>query len=81
VKMLSNILFTLFACVVAAVNALEAPTPPGLTWLYTCNATLADAIEVGAGPHGTRKVIPITGGWFKGPRMSGMATQAKDTVV
>jgi hypothetical protein len=42
--------------------------------LYSLNCTLGPSIAVGSGPHGTRTVIPITGGTFSGPRLSGMDT-------
>ncbi|KAI0021304.1 hypothetical protein F4780DRAFT_738956 [Xylariomycetidae sp. FL0641] len=51
--------------------ALAAPAAPGLTPLYTMNATLGAPIAVGRGWRGQRTVIPITGGTFGGPRMSG----------
>ncbi len=54
-------------------DATTPPKPPTLTWLYTCNATLGTPINVGAGPKGQRTVIPITGGTFAGPKISGMA--------
>ncbi|KXX79902.1 hypothetical protein MMYC01_203754 [Madurella mycetomatis] len=47
------------------------PAAPGLTFLYSLNCTLGAAITVGGGPHGSRVVIPITGGSFSGPRLSG----------
>ena len=52
--------------------AAAKPAPPGLTYLYSLNCTLAASLPVGAGPHGTRTVIPIVGGTFSGPRMSGI---------
>jgi hypothetical protein len=58
---------------VFAENAHVAATPkaPGLTYLYSCNATLGTTISYGAGPRGTRVAIPITGGTFSGPRLKG----------
>ena len=56
----------------AASCAAATPAAPGLTFLYSLNCTLAAPLPVGAGPHGTRMVIPITGGTFSGPRMSGI---------
>ncbi|KAH8890347.1 hypothetical protein GQ53DRAFT_765947 [Thozetella sp. PMI_491] len=47
------------------------PKPPTFSWLYTCNATLGTPINVGPGPKGQRTVIPITGGTFAGPKLSG----------
>lgn len=47
------------------------PVAPGFTYLYTLNCTLAPAIEIGDGPKGNRVAIPIIGGYFNGPRLSG----------
>lgn len=47
------------------------PSPPGLTYLYTLNCTLGDPYQIGWGPRGDRVAIPITGGSFHGPRLSG----------
>ncbi|KAL2165661.1 hypothetical protein VTG60DRAFT_4065 [Thermothelomyces hinnuleus] len=54
----------------ASAAAADTPAAPGLTYLYSLNCTLGQALPVGAGPHGTRTVIPITGGTFSGPRLS-----------
>lgn len=54
----------------------KTPAAPGLTYLYSLNCTLANPIQVGRGPHGTRVVIPITGGTFSGPKMSGTSLPA-----
>ncbi|KAK4139701.1 uncharacterized protein C8A04DRAFT_40492 [Dichotomopilus funicola] len=55
----------------ASVASAATPATPGLTYLYSLNCTLGAALSVGAGPHGTRTVIPITGGTFSGPKLSG----------
>src|SRR3954467_14001134 len=39
--------------------------------LFRADITLAPAQELGEGPHGRRRVIPITGGQFRGERLSG----------
>ncbi|KAK3985310.1 hypothetical protein QBC44DRAFT_362395 [Cladorrhinum sp. PSN332] len=52
-------------------DAQATPKAPGLTYLYSLNCTLGTPLAVGQGPHGTRTVIPITGGTFTGPRLSG----------
>lgn len=44
---------------------------PRCELLYQCDATLADAMAFGETDEGTRRVIPITGGKFSGPRLSG----------
>jgi Protein of unknown function (DUF3237). len=53
---------------------IKTPKPPGLKFLYSMNCTLATPIQVGAGPYGTRTVIPIVGGTFSGPQLNGMLT-------
>ncbi|KAL4881618.1 hypothetical protein BJY04DRAFT_188458 [Aspergillus karnatakaensis] len=54
------------------VDAAPAhPSPPELSFLYTafvhCRGTLMNE----DGPRGTRRAIPIVGGNFTGPRLSG----------
>ncbi|KAM7203399.1 Protein of unknown function (DUF3237) domain containing protein [Naviculisporaceae sp. PSN 640] len=55
----------------AAAKPPKDPKPPGVTYLYTVNITGGDTYPVGAGPYGTRLVVPITGGTFSGPRLKG----------
>jgi hypothetical protein len=38
---------------------------------FVYEAELGEALVVGAGPYGTRMVIPVAGGWAKGERISG----------
>jgi hypothetical protein len=45
--------------------------PPGLRLLYRSEVRIGDPIEIGPSPTGIRRTIPITGGTFTGPRMSG----------
>ncbi|KEY73872.1 hypothetical protein S7711_06082 [Stachybotrys chartarum IBT 7711] len=52
-------------------HAQATPPAPGLTFLYSLNCTLGASVNVGAGPRGSRTVIPITGGTFTGPRLTG----------
>ena len=62
----------LFLASVASIASATTPATPGLTYLYSLNCTLGQALPVGEGPRGTRTVIPITGGTFSGPKLSGM---------
>lgn len=52
--------------------ATKTPEPPKLSFLYTayveCEPNLMTTV---AGPHGIRKAIPIVGGNFSGPHLSG----------
>lgn len=45
-----------------------------LQYEFTYEAELGEALVVGAGPYGTRMVIPVTGGAAKGERISGQLT-------
>lgn len=52
-------------------HAATTPKAPGLTYLYSCNASLGTTINYGTGPKGSRVAIPIAGGSFSGPKMKG----------
>lgn len=45
--------------------------PPRLELLYRAEIDIAPAQLLGATPAGERRIIPITGGRFHGPRLSG----------
>lgn len=44
---------------------------PGLEFLYTANVTLGERWSYGDFAQGTRVAIPIIGGTFKGPKLTG----------
>jgi hypothetical protein len=44
---------------------------PQLQFVYECEVTLAATIDFGDVPEGHRRIIPITGGRFHGPEISG----------
>lgn len=44
---------------------------PGLRLLYHAEVTIAAPLVVGELAAGTRRVIPVTGGSFRGPRLAG----------
>ena len=46
------------------------PIQPGLELIGRCRADLGEPLEVGHTPWGRRRVIPIVGGEFDGPRVS-----------
>ncbi len=49
------------------------PTIPGLTFLFQMRATLGAPQEFGRLPNGlVRRIIPVTGGTFEGPGISGL---------
>jgi hypothetical protein len=51
-----------------AQNTYEAPN---LEFVCELKVKLKPAIVVGETPHGTRRIIPIIGGSFEGPKMKG----------
>ena len=51
--------------------ASQATAPPSLRFLYTLKAQLGAVQVVGDGPYGLRRIIPIEGGTFAGPRLRG----------
>jgi hypothetical protein len=55
-----------------AVHAQNAPVAPSMKLLYSMSADLGAQLDLGAVPTGQQRlVIPIVGGNFSGPRMSG----------
>jgi hypothetical protein len=44
---------------------------PSLQFLYTSVVEIGQPLEVGKSPLGQRRIIPITGGRFSGPKLSG----------
>ena len=49
---------------------------PGLEHLCDLRVEVAPVIDAGPGPFGTRRVVPITGGQVRGPRMNGRVLRA-----
>jgi hypothetical protein len=47
------------------------PQAPQLEFVCELHVKIAPALVVGETPHGTRRIIPITGGTFSGPNMKG----------
>jgi Protein of unknown function (DUF3237) len=57
-------------------TGLATELPPGvrvpaMKFVYDCDATLLPAMPFGETVEGTRRIIPITGGTVKGPRIRG----------
>ena len=44
---------------------------PALEFLYEISIDLEPAIAIGGNPHGNRQIIPLKGGSFAGPRLTG----------
>ncbi|GAB6062773.1 DUF3237 domain-containing protein [Deferrisoma palaeochoriense] len=49
----------------------KVPIEPGLRLLYASAVSIGPPLELGATPVGVRRIIPITGGRFEGPRLRG----------
>lgn len=54
-----------------AQSSYTRPPPPGLTFLYTLNATIGPVINLGLSPLSNRTIYPIIGGTFEGPELKG----------
>lgn len=50
---------------------LKAHAEPGLKLLYTSRIEVEAPLLMGRTPHGERRIINITGGFFEGPELSG----------
>jgi hypothetical protein len=44
---------------------------PQLEFVMEAHVTIGPALDIGAGPGGERRIIPITGGTFEGPGLRG----------
>ncbi len=51
--------------------AQTTPEAPHLEFVCELKVNIAPALTVGETPHGTRRIIPITGGTFSGPNLKG----------
>ena len=49
---------------------------PELEFVFELRGTLAEPHALGQTPHGVRRVVPITGGVFEGPKLIGEIKQA-----
>lgn len=65
-------LLSIFAALTTYVMAMSDPSPPTMTLLYHMEVQLGERFSLGPVPNGQERiVIPIVGGTFKGPRLSG----------
>lgn len=67
----------LLACALASVKptqlaAQNAPDAPQLEFAMELHVAIAPALEIGETPSGLRRIIPITGGTFSGPKLKGI---------
>jgi hypothetical protein len=49
----------------------KVPVEPSLRFLYSSSVEVGHPVVVGSTPYGERRIIPILGGSFAGPRLSG----------
>jgi hypothetical protein len=54
-----------------AGKVLADPKPPTFTYLYSINLTMPAGINIGNTPAGSRAILPISGGSFRGPKFNG----------
>lgn len=69
-KNASKILILLFILKCTSLGA-QTIDKPDLEFVCTLNVQIAKAIVVGETARGVRRIIPITGGTFDGPKMRG----------
>jgi hypothetical protein len=51
---------------------VNAPLPaPALSLVYRLEATLGDPLDLGEVAQGHRRIVPLTGGTFSGPELTG----------
>lgn len=55
----------------ASKTIRTVPIEPSLQLLYTSSVEVGTPVVVGSTPYGERRIIPILGGSFAGPRLSG----------
>ena len=51
---------------------MNIPESICLAILFKVKAELASPVELGAGPRGRRRIVPILSGSFEGPRINGI---------
>ncbi|CAK7218001.1 hypothetical protein SCUCBS95973_003342 [Sporothrix curviconia] len=68
----------LAAAVAVGVAAAATPKPPVLSFLYSINITMSAPQDIGTTPTGSRGILPIVGGKFSGPKLSGNVTTGLD---
>ncbi|CAK7234136.1 hypothetical protein SBRCBS47491_008846 [Sporothrix bragantina] len=73
--MLSSILA---AAIAVGVAAAATPKPPTLSFLYSINISMSAPQDIGTTPTGSRGILPIIGGTFAGPKLSGNVTAGLD---
>lgn len=67
---MKRILFLIFAMVLS-LGGYAQDEAPQMEFVMQLNVNIAEAFSVGETAHGSRIVIPITGGTFAGPHVKG----------
>jgi hypothetical protein len=49
-----------------------APPPPPLVFAFELRVKVADPVVIGQVPHGLRRIVAITGGTMRGPKINGI---------
>ena len=57
---------------VEGAHAMDRPAAPRLELAFEAIVDIAPLHDLGVGPLGVRRMVPITGGVFEGPRIRGM---------
>ncbi|KAJ5097667.1 hypothetical protein N7456_008388 [Penicillium angulare] len=70
-KLLKSVLAILPLSILQPTLATSTPPTPDLSFLYTAYVLCSPSIYETQGPSGIQKAIPIIGGNFTGPRLSG----------
>ena len=63
--------FALGVTILGSGAAGQESPPPALEFAFAETVTLGKVVEVGKTVRGERRIIPITGGHFEGPRIKG----------
>ena len=50
---------------------MNTPSPPQLEFAFEATAEIGAPQDLGITPHGRRRIIPVLGGRFEGPRIRG----------
>ncbi|KIH89306.1 hypothetical protein SPBR_07961 [Sporothrix brasiliensis 5110] len=69
-------LFAVAGC--TAVVSAATPKPPTLDFLYSINISMTAPLDIGTTAIGSRGILPITGGTFAGPKLSGNVSAGLD---
>lgn len=69
-KKMKNLLFVVCFLIQITLFA-QQPETPQLEFVCELKVTTDKAMTVGVTAHGERRIIPITGGTFEGPKMNG----------